>query len=136
MKRDYAQKDDPKGAAKPVAPVAGLDDAPFRGYINLNLSDEQKENFTSWFAGSSPWERLETEVSSGVNISLKRDNKSGGFIASATQRSRGSVNAGLVVTARGRTASTAWGRCLFILAILSHNPSWETTQPMADPDRW
>lgn len=111
-------------------------DATFRGYINVALSDEQKEAFGKWGASSSVWEILEASVSDGVNLSLKLDPKGDGYLASATQRRVGSPNAGLVVTARGKDASTAWGRCLYILAILSHKERWEDTQPLANPDRW
>jgi hypothetical protein len=75
-------------------------------------------------------------VGDGVNLSLKLDPKGGGFLASATQRRADSPNAGLVVTARGRDAATAWGRCLFCLALLGHKERWEDTQPLANPDRW
>lgn len=111
-------------------------DAAFRGYVNVNLSDEQKASYGSWAEGQGYFETLEAAVESGVNLSLKLDPKGGGFLASATQRNPASPNAGLVVTARGRDAVTAWGRVLFILTLLSHKPRWEDTQPMADPDRW
>lgn len=111
-------------------------DAAFRGYINLNLSDEQKALYEKWASSGSYWEALEHHVSDGVNLSLKIDPKSGGFLASATQRRASSPNAGLVVTARGREAGVALGRVLYCLVILSHAERWEDMQPIANPDRW
>lgn len=116
--------------------VATSYDAPFRGYINVQLSDAQKATYEQWCASASYWETLEFSVADGINVSLKIEPKSGGYIASATQRRAGSPNAGLVVTARGKDASTALGRVIFILAILSHAERWEDIQPLANPDRW
>lgn len=116
--------------------MAGKYDAAFRGYINLNLTDEQKATYDAWASGASLWEALEFHVADGVNISLKIDPKGGGFLASATQRREDSPNGGLVVTARGRDAATAWGRVLFCLTVLSHAERWEDVQPLANPDRW
>jgi hypothetical protein len=122
--------------ARKQGAVGAGDTAEFRGYINLNLSDEQKAAYDTWASSGSLWEALEAQVESGVNVSLKRDAKSGGFLASATQRDPLSPNAGLVVTARGKLAQVAWGRVLFCLTILSHSERWEDTQPLANPDRW
>jgi len=112
------------------------DDAPFRGYINLNLTPEQKSSYEEWSKSGAVWERLEVEADAGIHLSLRRDPKSGGFLASATQRSKISPNAGLVVTARGKEAWVAWSRMLFILDLLSAYKKWEDCQPIADPDRW
>lgn len=122
--------------AKQSSAVGKDNDAAFRGYINVSLSDEQKAAYEVWGASASVWEVLEASVSDGVNLSLKLDPKGGGYLASATQRRASSPNAGLVVTARGKDAATAWGRVLYILAILGHKPKWEDTQPLASPDRW
>jgi len=111
-------------------------DAAFRGYVNLTLSEQQKDAYEAWSNSASFWDALEVHVADGVNVSVKIDPKSGGFIASATQRRVGSPNAGLVVTARGKEAVVAFGRVVFCLTVLSKNQRWEDTQPVADPDRW
>ena len=137
MKRNQGDTDgvNRKPASKPHQ-VGGDYSAEFRGYVNLSLSEEQKATFDKWAEGSSPWEALEGQVADGVNVSLKIEPKSGGFLASATQRRSGSPNAGLVVTARGSSAGKAFLRVLFCLTILSRKERWEETQPVADPDRW
>lgn len=130
--------DKPKGkrGSGPAPAGAVGADAPFRGYINVGLDDEQKADYAAWSASEAIWEALEREASGGVHLSLRRDARSSGYLASATQRDSGSPNAGLVVTARGRTAAVAWGRLLFILDVLARFKRWEDCQPVADPDRW
>lgn len=131
--------EDKNGKNRTPRKRAGASDdleADFRGYINLNLSAEQKANFEAWSTSASLWDVFEAQVADGVHLAVKIDRKSQGFFCSATQRRASSPNAGLVVTARAKTAVVAWGRCLFILAILSHSERWEDVQPLADPDRW
>lgn len=119
-----------------AAPGKELWNAEFKGYINLTLSDAEKAEFVAWLEAGYSDAVLEHAVADGVNIALKADPKGAGCLASATQRRPSSVNAGLVVTARGRSASQAWGRVLFCLSLLYQSERWEDTQPMADPDRW
>jgi len=133
---DYDLKNGKNRKSQVAATKRGGYDAAFRGYINLNLSDEQKASYATWSESASPWDVFAAAVEDGVNIAVKRDPKGDGYLASATQRREDSPNAGLVCTARAKEPSLAWGRLLFILALLGHNPSWEETQPMADPDRW
>lgn len=124
-----------KPSRKPSKVGEGYD-APFRGYINVNLSAEQKAVFLGWADSQSVFEVLERSVSSGIGIAVKRDPKGTGFLASATQRAENSPNAGLVVTARASGSWLAVARCLFCIAVLDHAERWEDVQPLADPDRW
>lgn len=134
--RKYGDQNGVDKPARKSSSVGADMDAAFRGYINLQLSDAQKEAYVKWSASASLWEALEFHTGDGVNLSLKLDPKGGGFLASATQRRATSPNAGLVVTARGRDATTAWGRVLYCLTVLSHAERWEDMQPLASPDRW
>jgi len=111
-------------------------DAPFVGYINVTLSEQQKAAFDTWSLSQSPWDVLASSVADGVNLSLKIEPRSSGFLASATQRRVGSPNAGLVVTARGKEAHVALYRLLFMLAYLGRSERWTDTQGVSDPDRW
>jgi len=111
-------------------------DAEFRGYINLDLTDDQKASWAKWAGSPDEAAWLESSVSDGVNLSLRIDPRSGGFLASATQRRVGSPNAGLCVTARAREAVSALSRVVYCLAILGEKERWEDTQPLANPDRW
>lgn len=111
-------------------------DAAFRGYINVSLTKEQKEAFPVWSSGASYWEAFNFFAGDGVNLSVKYEAKSSCFLASGTQRRENSPNAGLVVTARAREAEVALARLLFTLTVLNKSESWESVQPIADPDRW
>jgi len=132
----YADKNGKEKSVRVKGSMAKVYDAPFRGYVNLNLSPDEKSAYEKWAASSSLWEVLEASLADGVQVSLKLDPKGQGYLASATQRRSDSPNAGLVVTARGRDGGTAWGRVLYCLAILGHKERWEDTQPVSDPDRW
>lgn len=134
-----AKYGDQNGKSKPArkpSGVASTDGAAFRGYINLTLSQADKEAFAAWGNSSYASETLEEQIADGVNLALKRDPKGEGFLASGTQRRADSPNAGLCVTARGNSAALAWWRLVYCLYILSAHERWEDTQPLADPDRW
>lgn len=129
--RNGKEKPDRKSGA-----VGSGFDAAFRGYINVNLTPDQKAAFDKWSGSASVTEVLNTQVTDGVNVSLKWEPKSEVFVASGTQRREGSPNAGLVVTARAAEPQKAFLRLLYTLAYLSHAEKWEDLQPLADPDRW
>lgn len=128
---DTDGKDRNKAAAAVVA-----DDAAFVGYINVTLTDTEKEGLESWVVNGGVWATLEYSVEDGVNISVKREVKSGGYLASATQRRPNSPNAGLCVTARAKEPSMAFSRLLYTLDILNRSESWTDTAAVANPDRW
>jgi len=134
-----ARSRDTDGSDKPVrkqSTVGSVDGASFRGYINLQLNEAEKAAWASMYSSGDLWDILDASVTLGVQYSLKRDLKSGGYMASATQRDPGSPNAGLCVTARGKTATIAFSRVLFSVGVLDRTERWEDTQPLADPDRW
>lgn len=120
------------GEARPRGTAPAVAD--FRGYVNLDLSDEQKAAFPAWFDSQDFGPTLSYYASAGVVLSVKVDTKSGGFMASATQKAVGNVNSGLATTARASDALTALERLVYILAILGDD--WERTQPRAQGDRW
>jgi len=111
-------------------------DAEFRGFINLDLPEEQRARFDVWVTTANAYDMFDVAVADGVVLSVKLDTKSDGYLASATQRRVASPNAGLVVTARAKTPQVALWRLVFCLYILSVDPSWEATQAIANPDRW
>lgn len=131
---DYKSKS--KKPSRSTGALGESYDAVFVGYINLQLTDDQKSNFDSWVASASPNEALDAFTGDGVNFSLKFEPKSGGFLASATQRRVGSPNAGLCVTARASAAELAFWRVVYCVTILSHAEKWTDLQPVASPDRW
>ena len=108
----------------------------WRGYVNVSLDAARKAEFEAWLATDDPWEALAEAVSSGCQVSLKYVGAESCFLASATQRTVGHVNAGLCVTARAMTADKALMRVLFLYRVLGSDGSWEAVRPVADPDRW
>jgi hypothetical protein len=116
--------------------VAQADDAPFRAYVNVLLSDAQKEGYDEWAVSEFYWQTFDSMVADGVGLSVKREPKNGGFLASGTQRDPKSPNAGLVVTARGGSAATSLGRLLYTLSYLSTGDTWEAVVPIVATDRW
>jgi len=120
------------GAPKAVREAVGS--AEFRGFINLDLSDEQKAAFPGWLDSIVQADFMDDYCKDGVVLSVKADSKGGGYMASATQKRVGSANAGLACTARARDSVTALQRLLYTLALLGSD--WEKTQPLANPDRW
>jgi len=117
-----------------VAAAAG--NAPFRGYINVNLTPEEKGAFAGWLDQDTFWSVVSGAIVDGVNVAVKPDPRQPGFLASATQRREDSVNAGLCVTARAGSPELALTRLAYVLALLGRSERWEDTQPLADPDRW
>lgn len=133
--KDFGQNGKNKPHAKQDS-VGSDDNSPFRGYINVNLTDLEKQAYPEWAKPETVFEVFAAAVASGVNVSVKREVKSQGFLASGTQRDIHSVNAGLCVTARAKDPVTAFGRLMFILGVLNRSENWEDTAPLASPDRW
>lgn len=110
--------------------------AEWRGYINVELSADEKAQFDEWMRGSDPWDVLQEVVASGCVVTIKLNAGSTGFLGSVTQRETSSVNAGLAVTARSSDATKALFRAMFLVAKLGVHADWAASQGVADPDRW
>lgn len=110
-------------------------DAPFAGFVNVNLSPAQKAQFDVWRDGMDVDHLLDVYARDGVAFGLKIDARGGGFLASATQRRATSVNAGLVVTARSGEIGKALMRLLYELEFMG-DKRWVDVAQLADPDRW
>lgn len=111
-------------------------DADWRGFLNVSLTNEQKDAFEVEMQRGSLWVVFDEALLTGVHLSVKLDKDGKTFLAACTQRNSASVNAGVCVTARGRDAVTALCRVLFILSVLGLGTDWEIGHPLADPDRW
>lgn len=126
---------DGREVGKKTAPVTP-DDAPFVGYINVTLTPDEKAGLESWERGGGLWAVFGSAITDGVNVSIKREVKSGGYLASATQRRPNSPNAGLCVTARAKDPALAFSRLMYTLDILARSENWTDTADVANPDRW
>lgn len=121
---------------KAAAHKGGSGEAEWRGYVNVELSASQKAQFDDWAATGTPWDVLEEVSCAGVVVTVKVEKGGTGFIASATQRDAASLNAGLCVTARAKSAGKAFMRLLYTLDVIGASGDWTRGQPVADPDRW
>jgi len=135
MANKNGKDNDGGNAAGKPRKVGEAFDAEFKGFINLELSKAQRDQFVLWTEEVDLAERMGVHCTDGIVLSVKVDPKSGGFMASGTQRRVLSANAGLAVTARAKDPFTALWRLMFLLEILGGG-SWEDVQPVANPDRW
>lgn len=127
---------DRRDKRKQAADEGKVRDATWRGFVNVDLTAGQKSQFEDWVKTGEAWDILDAVVRSGASVGIKRDNGSGGFMASITQRNPDSVNAGLCVTARSSEVGKALFRCLFLVAVVGVEADWTAGRPVADPDRW
>jgi hypothetical protein len=135
-KQTWEEKQEARAVARDKASARPAGDASFRGYVNVSLTDDQKSGYEAWGASAALWDAFDKQVGRGVHVSVKWEEKRDCFLASGTQRSATSPNAGLVVTARAADPATALGRLLYTLTFLDTAERWEDLQPMADPNRW
>lgn len=115
---------------------ASVEQAQWRGYVNVELSKDDKVQFEAWTHTDDPWDVFAAAVACGYVVTVKENPNGTGAMASVTQRYAVHVNAGLCVTARASTPGVALLRVLFIVARLTVDGSWEEKAPVADPDRW
>lgn len=110
--------------------------APWRGFVNVELNQGLKDQFEDWSHTDDPWLTLEGAVNCGMVLSLKSDPSGVGYLAACTQRNPESVNAGYCLTARAGDPSKAWLRLLFILSCMLIDGDWAKEGTVSDPDRW
>lgn len=130
------QKLDKQDRARASRAASNGNGADWRGYINVNLTAQQKREFDDWAHTDDTWLSLGEAVGSGCQLGLKFQQGETCFLASLTQRTPGHVNAGLCVTARAASADKALLRVLYLYRLLGSDDSWEKVTPAADPDRW
>lgn len=127
---------EPKKAKKGASGGGGGLSSDWRGYINVDLTPQQKEQFDDWYHSGAGWETLHEAAAAGCVVTVKRDGAGSGFLGSVTQRTLGHANVGLSVTARSSEAWKALMRALFLVAVLGVESDWAAKAPPSDPDRW
>jgi hypothetical protein len=114
---------------------APQDVIPFRGFVNVALTAEEKEDFTEWAAKQDLTELLADVCAANTNISLKVDEKNSCFACAATSRAVDSPNAGLCVNMRGGDPMTALWRLVYVLYEILPG-DWEALNAMRTGDVW
>jgi len=73
----------------------------WRGFVNINLTESELEEFDRWKA-QADWLGLLTEmVENGYSVTVKWDTYSRSFMSSLKYQYRGHTNTGLCITSRG-----------------------------------
>jgi len=120
-----------KRAEKPKSGVT----TDFRGFVNVDLSKEDKEGLADWLGSSDMWVKIDEVVRSGCRISVKPDPSGNACIASVNQTDPESANCGYVVTARAANGAEALCRIVYIVDEVL-GAVWTERGRVSDPDRW
>jgi hypothetical protein len=121
---------DEQGRKKPVQDVI-----PFRGFVNVNLTAEEKEEFHPWSEDKDLGKLLSDVCLMSYVVSVKEDKKNTCFSAAVTDRNPDSVNAGLCINMRADEPVVALWRLMYVLyAILPGD--WEKDNAKRVGDRW
>jgi hypothetical protein len=109
--------------------------AEFRGYVNFDWNDAQKERFAVWALEFDFWSQLDAQTNKGRRIAVGFDAYHQCQVASCFERDVTSPNAGYICTARGVDASTAISRLLFLISELMPE-EWIKPQQRSKSDQW
>jgi len=124
-----------KSTLTPSDTVGDRFNAPYKGFINFNPSQAQKEDFSEWADSTDFWETLYTHLRLGrkFNCALDKDGKT--FCASLMERDKLSPNAGLIATARGLRPDVAAWRLFYYVGELFPQ-DWNALFSIDQEDRW
>jgi len=116
-------------------PLVGRLKAEWKGYINYEWSDAAKERFAVWLDETNLFNELDAHTAKGRKFTTGYDAYHKCMVATCFERDINSPNAGYIVTARGKEASTAQARLLY---LISEEMPHEWTKPsvIADVDKW
>lgn len=126
-----------KGAStEKSAPLASTRwNAPYKGFVNFNPTDAQKDAFVEWADSAEPFLLIDTHLVLGRKVSFALDKDMQTVTASCMERDTLSVNAGLIATARGRSTEIALFRLMFYLGVLFPE-DWNELHTTPQLDRW
>lgn len=116
-------------------PLAGKLNAEWKGYINYEWSDAAKERFAVWLDETNIFDELDAHAAKGRKFTTGFDAYHKCMVATCFERDANSPNAGYIVTARGKTASIAQARLLYL--ICEEMPvEWSKPAVNAPEDKW
>jgi len=114
--QQHEKKSSGTGSRTPKAGKVQFSDFVF---ITIDLTTEEKEEFKSWVADIDPIERvLRDLVTEGCKLSFSTGDNGNTAICSLSITDAEDVNAGGVLTARGKTADIALAVLLYKLHIV------------------
>jgi len=129
------QKQMRKDARAKVEAKLSEKDADFLGFLNVNLSDEEKAQFASWVSSAPVGELLTDLLDDGNVVSLKQDKKGKGYAAAITQRWAGSPNAGYCINMRADEPVKALTRMLFVVSVVL-GEDWKESNALRGDSDW
>jgi hypothetical protein len=109
--------------------------AEFKGYVNFEWSDSQKEAFGVWALEFNFWDEFNAQTAKGRRITTGYDPYHQCQVASCFERDIDSPNAGYICTARGLDGSTAISRLLYLISELMPD-EWVKPTQRAKSDQW
>jgi hypothetical protein len=90
--------------------------APFVGYVNITLTEKDKEDFTAWRNDPQLWDEayLET-LASGYQLTLKYDPANDAYSCSISCWDASHEDAGIIYTGRSDLPFGAVEKCIYVL---------------------
>lgn len=89
--------------------------APFTGWVNYDLSEEDHKNFEGWLSTHDVWVIMAGLCERGYKFTVSREFSQAGFLATVIQRDIQDVNAGLMVSARSSDAARALAKLIWVV---------------------
>lgn len=91
--------------------------APFVGYVNVTLTEEDRNDFEVWaMDGDLLAETYVEALADGYQFTTKFDSGAGAYACSISTWDRNSSDAGIIYTGRSSSPGVAQSKCLFVLA--------------------
>lgn len=109
--------------------------AAYKGFVNFNPSQAQKEDFSQWADATDFWETLDTHLRLGRKFGVNMDKDGKTFCATLMERDRESPNAGLIATARALRPDVAAWRLFYYVGELFPE-DWNEIGGNEQLDRW
>lgn len=112
-------------AAKTKKPVAKAAQVNFRGFLNIDLSDEDRSIIKSTSYDSAEWQAdLDKWIDNGFKFTFGYDDYNHCFHVIAARSDRGHKDAGILLTGRGSTAIKAFKQWVYIQSRLVGDADW------------
>jgi len=98
---------------------------PFRGFLNITLSDEDKSIIKSTSYDTAEWlVDLDKWIDNGFKFTFSYDDYNHCFQVIAQRSDKTHVDAGILLSARGSTAMKAFKQWIYIQTRLIGESSW------------
>jgi len=123
---DKAETEPPKGKYSP----SGEGEVDWLGYVNVNLTAEQKEDYSAWVVSEDVgyWEAFEDAVAEGLKFGLSWDAGNSCYIATFTGCGCVGINKRCCLTARSGQYLDAIALLVFKHVVLAGG-DWSSYRP-------